>query len=206
MIPRQHRTGRRGGFTLLETMLAVALLVIMTVKVHDTMVAANNASTESTRRVVLEDQARRVLQQIAIAVMGANRDTLIPDTGAPMSMSDMRFQVNLGIQDGLVVWSDPERVALDGARNHVYWSANPDAENEYRVIWSNIVTPFLEGEIPNGMDDNGNGLIDEKGLSFDVNRNAVRIRLTLESLDADGSSITETVETTVTCRNLNVDS
>ncbi len=204
MISRRHCKNLRGGFTLLETMLAVVLFTIMTVKVYDTMQAANRTSRESTSRVVLEDQARRVLNQIALAVMGANRETLIPDTPAPLSMSDMRFQVNLGIQDGQVIWSDPERIALDDGRQQAFWSANPDAANEYRIVWSNIVTPFLEGEIPNGMDDNGNGLIDEKGLSLEVDRNAVRIRLTLERLTEEGESVTETVETTVTCRNLNV--
>ncbi len=206
MMTRPLGAHRRGGFTLLETMMAVALLAMITVKIHHAMVAANQATSESTRRIVVEDQARRVLQQIAVAVMGANRSTLIPDAAAPLSMSDMRFQVNLGIQDGSVVWSDPEQVALDDGRSQVFWSSNPEAPNATRVVWSNLVTPFLEGELPNGMDDNGNGLIDEKGLSFAVDRNAVRIRLTLERVSEDGDSVIETVETTVTCRNLNVDS
>lgn len=206
MRNRLQRRHRRGGFTLLELLMALALFAIMTVKIHYAMVAANQASTRSTRRIVVEDQARRVLQQIAVAVMGANRGTLIPDTVAPLSMSSMRFQVNLGIENGEVVWSDPEQVALDDATEQVFWSSNPDAANARRVVWSNLVTPFLEGELPNGMDDNGNGLIDEKGLSFEVDRNAVRIRLTLERITDDGESVMETVETTVTCRNLNVDS
>ena len=62
--------------------------------------------------------------------------------------------------------------------------------------------PFLAGELPNGMDDNGNGLIDEKGLSFVVDRDSVTIRLTLERVSNDGSVISKTVQSTVTCRNL----
>ena len=82
----------------------------------------------------------------------------------------------------------------------MFWSRNPETNEEVRVVWTSLVSPYLEGEIPNGMDDNGNGLIDEKGLSFVVDRNAVTIRLTLDQL-VDGRMVTKTVQTTVTCRN-----
>ena len=55
--------------------------------------------------------------------------------------------------------------------------------------------------MPNGVDDNGNGLIDEQGLAFTIFRNTVTIRLSLLRLSADGQPIEKTVETTVTCRN-----
>lgn len=194
--------GTRSGFTVVELVLAMTLLAILSMKVHTAMSAANRAHDESTRRVLLEDQAARVLEQIALAVMGASRETLVPDTGSPLSMSDLRFQVNLGVQDGEVIWSDPERIALDEPRRQIFWSARPGANDEQRMVWTNIATPFLEGEIPNGQDDNGNGLIDEKGLCFEVDRNAVCIRLTLERLSDEGEVLTETVQTTVTCRNL----
>lgn len=190
------------GFTLIELMLSTALLAILAAKVSMAISAANEANADSTRRIVLEDQARRVLNQIAVSVMGANRATLLPETEAPLSISDMRFQMNLGVRNGVVIWSDPEQVALEEGGRQVFWTRNPDAATQQRIIWSKLAAPFLEGEIPNGMDDNGNGLIDEKGLSFEVDRNAVCIRLTLERIADDGTVVTETVETTVTCRNL----
>jgi hypothetical protein len=69
-------------------------------------------------------------------------------------------------------------------------------------VLSNIVRPFLEGEIPNGIDDNGNGIIDEKGLSFVVNEGSVTIRLTIGRQVAGQAVIEETLESTVMCRNL----
>lgn len=193
--------GGRGGFTLLEMLMALVLLAIVIAKAHGAITAATDKTGQETQELVLEDQARRVLRQIAYAIMGSNRDTLIPDTEMPLTSEDLRFQVNLGIQDGEVVWSDPEKVALETARSQVYWSRNPDTTAEQRVVWTSLVAPFLEGELPNGMDDNGNGIIDEKGLSFVVDRNSVCIRLTLER-EVDGEIMTKTVETTVTCRNL----
>ena len=81
------------------------------------------------------------------------------------------------------------------------WRKNPDTPEELRVAWCNVVRPFLEGELMNGEDDNGNGVIDEKGLSFVVQQNAVNIRLSLERPTRGGESITQTVETMVTIRN-----
>jgi len=186
---------------LLETIMALVLLAIVVMKAHGALSAASETSSRETQETVLEDQATRVLRQIAYAIMGSNRETLIPDTEAPLTAEDLRFQVNLGIQDGQVVWSDPEKVALEAVRSQVYWSRNPDSAEERRVVWTSLVAPYLEGEIPNGMDDNGNGIIDEKGLSFVVYRDCVRIRLTLERV-VDGEVLTKKVETTVTCRNL----
>ena len=42
------------------------------------------------------------------------------------------------------------------------------------------VREFLEGEIPNGKDDNGNGRVDERGLCFVLEGEILRILLTLE--------------------------
>jgi len=200
-MPDDHHRASRLGLTALELLMALVLLAIVSVKAYGAMNAAGQSNAQATREVVLEDQARRVLRQIAYAVMGANRETLVPNFEQPFSAHDLQFQVHLGIQDGEVVWSDPEQVALEELDHEVFWSQNPGAETERRVVWTRLVAPFLEGELPNGMDDNGNGLIDEKGLSFVVDRDAVTIRLTLERVTGD-ETIVNTVQTTVTCRNL----
>ena len=150
----------------------------------------------------MEDRAHLVLEKIAKAIMGSDRETLFPDAEAPLSTDDIQYRINLGVQDGEVVWSDTEMVGLEDLENEIFWSRMPEEGAEQRVVWTRMARPFLEGEIPNGMDDNGNGLIDEKGLSFTIDRNAVTIRLTLDRLTAGGGTVSSTVETTVTCRNL----
>ena len=193
---------RRHGFTMLEILLALALLGAVVVKVHGVMSLASRNTSQQTAEIVLEDQARRVLRQIGYAIMGSNRESLAPDAAAPMSTEDLRYQINLGIENGEVVWSDPEQVALETDDLQIYWSQNPGVAAERRVVWTSLVAPYLEGEIPNGMDDNGNGLIDERGLSFVVDGNSVRIRITLERARDGQEPLIRTVETTVTCRNL----
>jgi hypothetical protein len=192
----------RAGLSLLEILLAAALLGILVQRGFTVMNSATRVSNEETSVLLLEERAQLVLQRIANAIMGSNRETLIPDHEQPLSTDDIQYRIHLGVQDGEVVWSDPEMIGLEDLDNEVFWTRLEDGGPNQRVVWTNLVRPFLEGEIPNGMDDNGNGIIDEKGLSFTVDRNAVTIRMTLDRLTASGRPITTTVETTVTCRNL----
>ncbi len=191
----------RGGFTLLELLLALSLLAIVAFKAYSTMDAVSETVEVEDVEAQMEDQARRVLRQIAYEVMGSNRETLKPDAPAPGGTESLRYQVNLGVQDGSVVWGDPEKLAMEEHMRQVVWSENPDTDKERRVVWSNLVSPYLAGEIPDGMDNNGNGLIDEKGLSFVMEGNSVTVRMTLERIDKDGVATAKTVQTTVTCRN-----
>ena len=196
-----NRTSSRGGWTLIEVILALALLGVLTVTGLTTLSSASKATTADTAETLLEDQADVVLERIAKAVMSSSRESLQPAAANPYTTEDIRYQVHLGVEDGEVVWSDPEAIGLeDGDENSLYWVRNPDEEYDRRVVWTNLVRPYLGGEIPNGMDDNGNGLIDEKGLSFEIDRDAITIRISLEREGSDGEPITTTVETTVTCR------
>lgn len=187
--------------TLLEILLAVSLLTILIFKGLSVLNSAAESSQETSATLLIEERGQIVLERIAKAIMSSSRESLAPAAEAPLSTDELHYQMNLGIQDGEVLWSDPESIGLEEIDNEIYWTQAPEAGPEQRVVLTRLVRPFLEGELPNGMDDNGNGLIDEKGLSFVVDRNAVHIRLTLERVDGDGKLQTHSVETTVTCRN-----
>lgn len=193
--------GRRAGLTLMELVLALSLFAVVATKVVTALDAANESTQTDIDRTALEAQAHRVLRQIGFAVMGSHPDSLVPSTMRPMTSTSVKYQVSLGVANGETVWSDPERVALEEAQSHVYWSDNPDAEDERRVVWTNLVAPFLDGEVPNGIDDNGNGLIDEKGLAFAIDGNTIQMHLTLERAQSDGTVLSQTVSKTVACRN-----
>ena len=89
----------------------------------------------------------------------------------------------------------------DADKNRVVWSEDPGSARERRIVWSDWARRLLAGELPNGRDDNDNGLIDEQGLSFDLDGNSIVIRLTLERSGADGVLVARTLEARVTCRN-----
>jgi len=192
---------RRSGMTLIEVSIGMILFVIVTFKVTMLLNMAAEADQEDTARIALEDQAMRVIDQISFAVMGANRATLFPDPESPTYTENVSYQVSLGVEDGEVVWGDTERIEMAAATSQVVWRSNPGEPEELRVVWCNLVRPFLEGELNNGIDDNGNGLIDESGLNFTLQGNTVLIRLTLERTDANGKPVEQSVETRVTLRN-----
>jgi hypothetical protein len=196
----KHRTSR-AGYTLVEIILAIGLLTILSLNVIWVTRAVSRSSGNGTSNAILEDQAQSVLRRVALAIMRSNRDTLLGALESPLSSDELRYQVQIGVQDGEIVWDDPEMVGFEDEQGQVFWSQNPDTAEEMRIVWSNYVAPLLEGEEMNGVDDNGNGLVDEKGLNFVIDRNAVTVRLTMERTNSEGETLTHSVETTVTCRN-----
>lgn len=182
-------------------MLALALLSIVLVKLTMVMNDASKSQKRETASLALEDNAMRVLDRISYALAGADRDQLFPDNPVPIDHTGLQFTISLGVQDGQVVWGDPERIGLSADQTQVVWAENPGEANEQAVVWCNAVRSFLEEELNNGLDDNVNGLTDERGLSFAIDNRSITIRLTLEQPASGGQFITKTVETTVTCRN-----
>jgi prepilin-type N-terminal cleavage/methylation domain-containing protein len=194
------RRAARAGFTLIEVLIAMTLAAIVVVKISMVIDSASDASTEQAASLALEDQARRVLDKIAYAVMSADRDQLLPDPEAPEYSTSLTFSISLGVEDGEVVLSSPEQIAYEG--NQVIWRQNPGLPEERHVAWCNTVREVMWEEVAdNFLDDNDNGLSDEPGLSFTLFRDAVTIRLCLERVNKDGTAITVDVETVVTLRN-----
>lgn len=192
---------RREGMTLVELMIVLALLAIVLVKLAIVINEASTSHRRETTSMALEDRALRVLDQIAFAVMGAERESINPEMSSPFFSTSLRYQVSMGVDDGEVVWGAPELVGLSDDETQVLWGRDIDSVNERIVVWTNAVSPLLENELANGEDDNDNDLTDESGLTFDVDGNAITIRLTLQAAGKDGEPMQTTAETFVTCRN-----
>ena len=124
-----------------------------------------------------------------------------PALAAPFPMAEIRYQISMGVEDGVAVWSDPEVIGLSPETGQVYWGQNVGEVNERVVVWANTVSEMLEDELMNGVDDNGNQLVNELGLAFSLDDRSVTIRLSLEREAEEGKNIQVTRETTVTCRN-----
>lgn len=197
--------GRRNGFTLFELMIALSLLGLVVGNVYMILADSSKAMNTQSMSIDTETQARRALDRIALAVLGASRESLWTTKEAPLYSSELNLVSNLGVQDGEPVWSGPQRISLvepESAENQITWAENPNEPSEKKVVWAKGIGRFAEGEIPgNGIDDNGNGLQDEKGLSFNIDGNSVRIELTIEKVARDGQRFTKRLTTLVTCRN-----
>ncbi len=184
--------------TLIELIIACAvasLVVMQAVMVAD---SAGDVVKTQPASIVLEDQARMVLDRIAYSIVGAGRETLNP-TMEGEHVIGLKYRASLGVTEGEVVWDDPEEVGLEEDTT-VVWKENADLPDERRIVWSRLVRDLLDGEVFNDVDDNGNGLIDEDGLSFTIDGDLVTIRLTLQRALENGEIVSETVETVVACR------
>jgi prepilin-type N-terminal cleavage/methylation domain-containing protein len=196
-----HNTAR-GAFTLIELMVAMTLLALVVGNVFMILGQTSKAMGSQSVTFETETQVQRTLDRIAMAIVGSSEDTLYITAEAPAFVSSLNYEANLGMENGLAVWSDPRRIALGTAGSgEVTWFENPDTTSERRIIWSKFVPQFLAGEIANGVDDNGNGLIDESGLSFSKSGRTITIHLTISRPGANGEFVTRTHSAQVTCRN-----
>lgn len=197
---RHARTLRR-GFTVVEVVIATALIGLVLTKLTLVMDEARRAHQEESLSMALDDQAMELLDKIAFAIVGSSAESLDPALEAPFYSGTIHYQISLGVEDGKPVWSDPEVIGLTEESGQVYWGQNVGAADERIVVWANTVSEMLEDELLNGVDDNGNDLADELGLAFVLDGKSVTIRLSLERARDDGKKIQVTKETTVTCRN-----
>ncbi len=194
-------TKNNAGFTLLELMITLTLLGLVTGNLYSIVGKGSDALSQKAYLHDTEVQARRTLDRITQALLGASQSTLYLTPQKPWSTNALNYESNLGVEEGVVIWSDPERVNLKISDGKVVWSENPGTKNEHSVVWSKWVPELLEGEFLSGEDDNDNGLIDEGGLSFELAGNSVIVRLTIEKTSPDGQSFSKTLESVVTCRN-----
>lgn len=194
MSPRNSKR----GLTLLELMIAIAVMGLVAMHITTIAKSTGNVVKVQPARLVLEDQARMVLDRIIYSLVGAGKSTLIPIIEGE-HVTWVTYRTSLGVTDGEIVYDALEEIVLeDGLK--VVWKENVDLPEERSIVWSRRVRALMDGEIDNDIDDNGNALIDEEGLSFTIDGDAVTVRLTLQRELEDGTIISEFVETVVACR------
>jgi hypothetical protein len=69
------------------------------------------------------------------------------------------------------------------------------------LVLARGVARYLDGEEANGVDDNGNGYVDEKGFLIEVHEQALRLHLTLVRTGREGQLIERTARAVVAMRN-----
>lgn len=209
---------RGSGFTLVEVAFAVALLGVITGGILMVGETTRSAYETGATAIELESTARRALDRICERLKSSSSDRTTPSPESPFSTIFVDYQRVVALDAGGSVWGDPERIELlyedgeadDGVDNdgdglvdecRVEWVEAFGLANERRQVLCKGVREYLAGEGANGADDNANGLLDERGLSFDFDGERVNVRLTLEAMDHDNMRIVRTVERTLSFRN-----
>ena len=134
---RRGAFGKKSGLTLLELLIGVVLLVVTTTATALAGLTSSELFKTGVTRTGTESQVRRALHRLQGALLASGLDTLDPRPTGSLWTSTLTFDGMGGLTDdqGLIEWN-PMRVEL-----------------------------LLEdGEIDDGLDNNGNGLTDERRL------------------------------------------
>lgn len=194
-----HRA--RGGFSLLELIIALGVAVLIFANIGLVLRSGAEQREAESVRGDLDVLIERTLDRISLALMSADVGSLDPTAPSPSFQSALEYVQNLGVQNGQVVLGDAESIELVVQGGQVLWRQRPDELDERMVVWTRWVAEYLDGELPNGVDDNGNGLTDETGLAFVVSGSQVEIFLCLERRSDDGQVVRHQRSAVVSCRN-----
>ena len=190
---------RSNGFTIVELVVSVSILTVVFWLVSSSFVSGKQAFRTSASIMEIDADGNRTMRRIIEALRGSEEGSISSIPQAPFSSASADFQI-LEPYDGTETPIGPPRnISLD-AQGSVVWVENPGLANERTTRWSNDIAPMLEGETLNGLDDNGNGLIDEPGLCFSRNGNLVSVGLTITTAGPNGP-LTRTWTASVHCRN-----
>ncbi len=214
----------RAGFTLIEMVIAIGIfgvLIGFATMIGD---ASRGAYGQATSASVLNAQAKLNLDRIAMEMQVASIATFDPalETGI-VNTSSLTFQQLVDINAGVPVYGGPlpgELMSLeltlddgesaDGMDNdgdglideqQLVLTRNVGSAEEVAVTICGNVREFLEGELPGGGDENGNGLTDEAGFDIGRNGDVLTLRLSLEAVNSRGEVLVRTVETAIRLRN-----
>ena len=180
---------QNGGFTLLETVIVLAVMSVVMLALGAVATRSADAFAEAMRLWTLEREGLRISERLASELRSAE-----PSTLEPLLMQNsnyVSFQRVTGFADDETVLSPKTTIAFRLASD----------------------------EKANGIDDNGDGLVDEghliyaeagqspirlasrlTGLRFTAIQNAVRCAFDVASVDPDGEPTQATWALTVSLR------
>ena len=218
----RHARTRRGGFTLLEVMITLVIFVAILGLPTTLLTSSAELYHRSSVAAGLSEKGRVVLGDITDHLARTSSTSCVPPVPPlpNVTVSDVRYEPIIGYAGG--TFPAPglkERIVLeysaedpdDGLDNDgdgridegvAVLIVDPGTINEQRRILTDDVAEWGAGEIPgNGVDDNGNGWVDERGLAFGFSGERVTVLLTLERVDPKEGLILHSVERVIAFRN-----
>jgi type II secretory pathway pseudopilin PulG len=129
--PRARRS--RAGFSLTEALIAAALMVLL---MSSAVLAARGgmgAFRATQDASDAETRVRRALDRVAFELLSAGASELLPNPDGDFGTSNLQFRKAVGLAGTAPLWGQPMSIAFEYAR----------------------------GEVDDGDDDDGNGLVDD---------------------------------------------
>lgn len=213
----RRRLGRR-GFTYVELAISITVLGMVMGAAFMLSLRSSAAYRTSDSRANIGTEARRALHFALEDLSSSGPNVLQVDPGAEGG-STIDYRMATEFTAGAIVWSELRRLAFeyetgeldDGLDNNgnglidegiLVFTRGVGDPDQKRVVLCHNVSEFLEGEVPDGVnDENTNGLVDEAGFSISRNGSSITVALSLEEIDSDGNYFQRTLSSTTTMRN-----
>lgn len=211
---RQAATRSRvAGYTMIELVFTFTILSAVLFGIGFASQKASDAYEQNRVRTAIVSRGYQALDRIADEFVEAEAATITPAapgvgaTTITYRISDgaggfgpdrtIRFEMEPGeLDDGI---DNDQDGTIDEAR--VFWIEDEGGANERSVVLVNGVRSLMANEVANFIDEDGNGLVDERGLVFQLDGSVLNVQLTLEELDLTGRAISKTFQTAVRIRN-----
>jgi type II secretory pathway pseudopilin PulG len=134
--------GPRAGFTFIELAISLTMLVLLLGTVGIVQQRGQKAARAIQTTSEVERRADRALRMVTNKIAGVGVSKLVPDPTSSLGADTITFQTPLAVSaTGVVTWGNRMRFAL----------------------------AMDDGEIDNGLDDDGDGLVDERRLVLTLN-------------------------------------
>jgi hypothetical protein len=194
--------------------VGASLLVAIAGVLSTVTLSAERVQSRAAAERDLEVLAQRIVERIGDELRTAHADGFMPPPFAPLGSSSLDYELNEGWVGGAIQWSLPRSLALrpapedpgygndsdgDGRADpgRLVWTSVNDDGEPMQAIWVEGVSEMAASELANGVDDDGNGWIDERGLSFELDGVTLRIRLSLERTLEGGVLLQRSAETAI---------
>ena len=177
---------KTSGFTMLEVMIASAILVIMASAIFSLLAGSSQFYSTSVSLEHIQEQSRRVVDEIAEELRMADQATLAITTVS--GSHQIVFRRITGVTGGVPQWS-----------TNITWNYQTSAvdANGNRIVDEGRVVRTFNGRAITKCHNVEQG----GGLSFTRTGDVILIRLTLIGTDAKGKLIRTFSETSVSVRN-----
>jgi prepilin-type N-terminal cleavage/methylation domain-containing protein len=139
MITHRESQRRTAGFSLIELLVSIGVLGLILTAVGLVQLRSAAESKSMQARGIAEARARRALDRVAEELTGVGHSFMFPDPSGSTGTSALTYQRPTGVNNlGVVTWGIPSRLQLQ----------------------------LEPRELDNGVDDDSDGLVDERQLVY----------------------------------------
>jgi hypothetical protein len=136
MSMHTNRRSRRGGFTVLELLFTVVLMPTFLISATLVLSSSRKAFSAAQESAALQAKVDRAASRVAREMLGTSIGVIVPDPDGDLGSPTLTFRNPVGLNGDVIDWGDQISLGFE----------------------------YAAGEADDGLDNNGNGLVDEGEL------------------------------------------